>query len=50
MKSETCKLCGASFVKNYKEQQYCNECLSKYPSKTRISIEEDIMRRKFKNY
>ena len=49
--TKVCPLCNASFVPKYKEQKYCDECMSKHPLMIKEmrhkSIEDDITINKF---
>jgi hypothetical protein len=47
-----CRLCGASFTKEYDEQKYCDDCLRKGPDYAKMPIGNRINRitwRRFKN-
>ena len=45
MKTEVCRLCGASFVKEYKNQQYCDDCIRNKFQK----IQGQLLNKKLKN-
>ena len=48
LKTKICRLCGASFVPNYKNQQYCNECYKIHTRHSKINSKHSFMCRKSK--
>lgn len=43
LKTENCRLCGATFVPFSEKQKYCNKCMINFES-----VEDKIIKKKFK--